>query len=258
MAGPGGASAAESGPAFGTIEARGVSKVYGRERALAPIDLRLEGGDALALLGPNGAGKSTLVGILATMVRPTTGEVRFDGERATAHHRGGIGVLAHDPLCYGDLTARENLLFFATIHGVADGPGRVEGLIERVGLGYAADRPSRTFSRGMAQRLAIARALLHRPRLLLLDEPFTGLDRDGSETLRTLLLEARAEGTVLLVVSHDLEPLAGLCNRALLLRRGREAFRGPAPDDPGAFTRLYRDHLSTAEAAAGAAAGAGR
>jgi heme exporter protein A len=129
----------------------------------------------------------------------------------------------------------------------------VEALIERVGLAYAADRPARTFSRGMSQRLAIARALLHRPQLLLLDEPFTGLDRDGSATLRSMLSEARAAGTVLLVVSHDLEPLGGLCNRVLLLRRGRVAFTGPAPDEPDALGRLYRQHLSAPEAAAGSA-----
>ena len=233
--------------AFSSVEARGVSKVYGRERALAPLDLQLAAGDAVALLGPNGAGKSTLVGILATLVNPTTGQVLFDGKAATAQHRGGIGVLAHDPLVYGDLTARENLRFFATLH---DAPrARVEQLLERVGLGYAADRPARTFSRGMAQRLAIARALLHGPSLLLLDEPFTGLDRDGSAMLREMLVDAREAGAALLLVTHDLEPLAQLVSRVLLLRRGRVAFAGPAPDDPAGFAALYRSRLDAAAAA---------
>jgi heme exporter protein A len=235
-----------AGHAFGRVEARGVSKVYGRERALAPLDLTLEPGDSLALLGPNGAGKSTLVGILATLVRPTTGEVLFDGRRPGAEQRGGIGVLAHDPLVYGDLSARENLRFFAALHNAPDPRVRVEELLERVGLAYAADRPARTFSRGMSQRLAIARALLHRPRLLLLDEPFTGLDRDGSATLRALLAEARAEGTALLLVTHDLEPLPGLCDRVLLLRRGRAVHQGPAPTDGAGFVSLYRDQLGVA------------
>ena len=224
------------------IEARGVGKVYGRERALGPVDLTLRAGDAVALLGPNGAGKSTLLGILATLVKPTQGEVRFGGEPATAAHRGSIGLLAHESLCYGDLSARENLRFFARLYRLSDGAARVEALITRVSLQIAADRPSRTYSRGMLQRLALARALLHRPTLLLLDEPFTGLDREGCATLLDLLGEERARGTILVVVSHDLDALPGLVVRAVVLRRGRLVHDGPAPESGDGFRGLYREH----------------
>jgi heme exporter protein A len=224
--------------AFNSVEARGVSKAFGRERALSPLDLTLSAGEAVALVGPNGAGKSTLVGILATLIQPTTGEVRFGGARADARCRGGIGVIAHDPLCYGDLSGRENLGFFARIYHLEDGARRADELLERVGLAGAADRAARTYSRGMLQRLAVARALLHHPRLLLLDEPFTGLDREGSAMLRRLLEEERARGVILLVVSHDLEPLPGLVERAIVLRRGKLVHDHRAPDAVEGFRAL--------------------
>lgn len=228
--------------AFATIEGRGVGKVYGRERALHAVDFRLRAGEGAALLGPNGAGKTTLVSILATLSRPTSGAVRFDGERASARHRGGIGVIAHESLCYGELSARENLAFFATLHAVPEPRARIAVLLDRVGLTDAADRPARTFSRGMLQRLAVARALLHAPCLLLLDEPFTGLDRDGSAMLTALLAEEKRRGAMLLIVTHDLEPLPGLVERALILRRGRLAYDGPAPDSFTGFRDLYLRH----------------
>jgi len=226
---------------FDRIEARGVSKAYGRERALSPTDLRLDAGEAVALVGPNGAGKSTLLGILGTLIQPSSGEVRFGGARAGARERGAIGVIAHDALCYGDLSARENLAFFARVYAVGDGRRRGDELLDRVGLAAAAERPARTYSRGMLQRLAIARALLHRPRLLLLDEPFTGLDRDGSAMLRELLAAERARGAILFVVSHDLEPLPGLVDRALVLRRGRLVHDHRAPDAVDGYRALLAE-----------------
>jgi heme exporter protein A len=221
------------------VEARGVSKAYGRHLALARTNLSLAPGEAVALLGANGAGKSTLLALLATLSPPSTGELRFDGELPSARARASIGVIAHESLCYADLTARENLAFFARLYAVDDGRARAEALLARVGLEGAADRPARTYSRGMLQRLAVARALLHHPRLLLLDEPFTGLDRDGAHTLAAILVEERARGATLLVVSHDFEPLPRLASRALVLRRGRLAFDGPAPDDAAGFRALY-------------------
>src|SRR5262245_59547412 len=133
-----------SAPAFGVVEARGVGKVFGRERALASVDLRLASGESAALLGPNGPAKSTLVSILAPLARPATRAVTFDGHPAVKDHRGDIGLIAHDSLCYGDLSARENLAFFAALHNVADGRARAEALLDRVGLSHAADRPART------------------------------------------------------------------------------------------------------------------
>jgi heme exporter protein A len=226
---------------FDTVEARGVSKAYGRERALGAVDLTMRAGEAVALVGPNGAGKSTLVGILATLIQPSTGEVRFGGERAAGRHRGAIGVIAHDSLCYGDLSGRENLAFFARLYRLPDGPARVEELLARVGIAAAADRAARTYSRGMLQRLAVARALLHRPRLLLLDEPFTGLDREGTAVLGELLRDERRRGAILFLVSHDLEPLPGLVDRALVLRRGRLVHDQPAPAAVDGFRALVAE-----------------
>jgi ABC-type multidrug transport system ATPase subunit len=221
-----------------SVEAKGISRVYGRQRALQRLDLTLAPGSATALLGPNGAGKSTLCGILATLVRPSTGEVRFGGA-AGAAARAAIGLCAHDSLCYGDLSARENLLFFAGLYDVPDPRVRASELLGRVALEGAADRPARTYSRGMLQRLALARALVHRPRFLLLDEPFTGLDRAGVDRLGEILRDERARGTILLVVTHDFDAVAGLVDRVVVLERGHLAHDGPAPATAAELREAY-------------------
>jgi heme exporter protein A len=213
--------------ALSEVEARGLVKDYGPHRALAGVSLKLRAGEATVLLGDNGAGKSTLLGILATLIRPTRGQVLFGGMRAedieATDLRAQLGVLAHEPRCYADLSARENLLFFGRLHGVGQEAlwAQVPALLARVGLQGAADRPVRTFSRGMVQRLAVARTLLHRPGLLLLDEPYTGLDRAGVALLSELLAQVRDEGAILLCISHDLGAVAALCDQAIVLRRGR-------------------------------------
>jgi heme exporter protein A len=227
------------------VEARGVTKVYGRQRALAGVDLTLRAGEAVALLGPNGAGKSTLVGILSTLLPPTAGEVRIGGRDAHEDDavRGAIGVIAHESLCYGDLTGRENLLFFARLYGVPEPGARADELLVRVGLDAdAARRPARTYSRGMVQRLAVARALVHRPQLLLCDEPFTGLDRAGVELLGSLLAEERAGGAILVVVTHDFDAVATLIDRVVVLARGKISRDEPAPRTrtTQALADLYR------------------
>lgn len=229
---------------FDVVEARGLGKVYGRQRALAGVDLTLRAGEATALLGPNGAGKSTLVGILATLVSPSTGEVRYGGSTAGGDDelRGAIGVIAHESLCYGDLSGRENLVFFARLYGVADARARADELLARVGLVDAGERAARTYSRGMLQRLAVARALVHRPRLLLADEPFTGLDRAGVALLSELLAEERARGCILVVVTHDFDAVAALIDRVVVLSRGRVAHdaAAPSPRTTAALADVYR------------------
>jgi heme exporter protein A len=229
------------------IDAVGVAKVYGRQRALGGasrgIDLTLAPGEAVALLGPNGAGKSTLLAILATLVAPSSGEVRYDGRAADEQVRRAIGVVAHESLCYGDLSGRENIEFFARLYGVAAPAARARALLERMGLAAeAAERPARTYSRGMLQRLALARALVHAPSLLLLDEPFTGLDRSGAEFLTTLLAEERTRGALLLVVTHDFEAVAPLADRVLVLHRGKIAHDAPVPAarTSAALAEVYR------------------
>ena len=221
-------SAAPAPPtgAFQRVNLDRVTKVYGRQRALAGVTLELEAGAICALLGQNGAGKSTLLGILATLLRPTSGEVRYGAvphERAAQALRGTIGLVAHDSFLYADLTGRENLRLFARLYGLAAPEARAMELLARVGLEAAQDRVVRTYSRGMQQRLALARALVHDPLLLLLDEPFTGLDRSAVEMLKELLVERRAAGAILLLVTHDLEIAAELCGHLAILKGGTVA-----------------------------------
>ena len=231
-------AAPQAARVFRQVGARGVYQDFGRRRALAGVDVTLRAGEAAVLLGDNGAGKSTLLSVLATLLRPTRGRVLFDDHPAEALEpaalRAALGVLAHEPRCYADLSARENLRFFGRLYGLdsaqrsgapsIDGQpliDRAEALLDRLSLRDAADRPARTYSRGMLQRLAVARTLLPRPGVLLLDEPYTGLDRGGVALLTTLLQEEVAAGAIVLVISHDLEAVAPLCDRALLLRGGR-------------------------------------
>jgi heme exporter protein A len=205
---------------------RSLTKRYGHNRVLAGINLELRGGSLCALLGPNGAGKSTLVGIVSTLVRPSAGEVVYraaDAEiPAGSDLRRRIGILAHDSFLYGELTAEENLRLYARLYRVEDGEARAMALLDEVALEREArQRPVRTYSRGMVQRVALARALIHRPGLLLLDEPFTGLDRGGAAALARTLAGAVEGGAVVLVVTHDLESLAGVTDHVAVLRRGK-------------------------------------
>jgi heme exporter protein A len=225
-----------------------VGKRYGSERALASVSLELTARSMCAVLGHNGAGKTTLLGIVSTLVRPTAGSVayRAGGQAVTgADVRREIGVLAHASLCYGDLTARENLALTAGLYEV-DGDARaIDAMLDRVGLDpKARDRPARTYSRGMVQRLALARALLTRPSLVLLDEPFTGLDRGGALALGEQLGILRDAGAIVVVVTHDLEAIAGRTDHVAILRRGQLVF-----EDRGTYTYdqlkdLYHRHAN--------------
>jgi heme exporter protein A len=215
------------------VSAQGLSKRYGRQRALSDVSLRLRSGSVCALLGPNGAGKSTLVGILSTLVKPTAGHVVFEGLAPNGDAsavRAAIGVLSHDSFVYGELDAVENLAFYGQLYEVPDRKRRATELLDAMGLDASARvRPARTYSRGMLQRLALARALLHRPQVLLLDEPFAGLDRKGTRALADALGAAKEESRVILVVTHDLEATDGLCDHVVVLNRGKVALDESRP-----------------------------
>ncbi len=201
-----------------------VSRNFGRRRALARVSFDCDAGEIVGLLGPNGAGKSTLLGILATLVAPSSGEVRYGehtAREAGAELRRRIGLLAHDLHLYPELTAGENLEFFGRLYGVRDARARVAGWLERAGLGDRRDDPVSGFSRGMRQRLALERALLHDPRLVLLDEPFTGLDDGATFALVERLRGLKAKGCLVLLATHDLETVEGLVDRVAVLREGR-------------------------------------
>jgi len=199
-----------------------VAKRYGSERALAGVSLELVRGTMCALLGHNGAGKTTLLGVVSTLVRPNSGSITYrSGEAKLAGEavRREIGLLAHASLCYGELTAGENLELIAGLYDIRTAVGAV---LDQVGLEpRARERPARTYSRGMLQRLALARSLLTKPSLLLLDEPFTGLDRGGALALGEQLGGLKADGTIVVVVTHDLEAIAGRTDHVAILKRGK-------------------------------------
>ena len=199
------------------IELADLGRAYGERVALAGVSLELEAGRTLAVFGANGAGKTTLLRILATLLRPHRGVARVLGRELPREGwavRGRIGFLGHEPLLYRDLTARENLRFHARLHGVA--LARVDELLDAVGLRARGDDPVHTFSRGMVQRTAVCRAVLHEPELLLLDEPFAGLDPGAAALVAPLLA-----GGTRVIISHDPTFSADL---ALGLRGGRVAF----------------------------------
>ncbi|HXG88989.1 MAG TPA: heme ABC exporter ATP-binding protein CcmA [Vicinamibacterales bacterium] len=209
---------------FTQVTATDLGRHYGRRKALSQISFDCHAGEIVGLLGPNGAGKSTLLAILATLLAPSTGTVTYGGHTAQAAGaalRGRLGLLGHDLYLYPELSARENLLFFARLYGLGDAARVVDASLERANLADRADDQVIGFSRGMRQRLALERALVHQPRLLLLDEPFTGLDQASAATLVTRLQGLQSEGCVIIVATHDLDVADGLLSRALYLRNGR-------------------------------------
>lgn len=240
--------------AFRSVLAQGLYKDYGRQRALSDVSLRLHSGQITGLLGENGAGKSTLLALLSGMLRPTRGSVRLDEQPLLdidpTFFRARLGVLSHEPRLYAELSPRENLALFGRLYGVfssqsGDASQTIDAWLSRVDLTRAADRPVRTLSRGMLQRLAIAKTLLHSPTLLLLDEPFTGLDPTGTALLCTLLRQERTRGTIVLLISHDLHLLAPLCDQVVILHRGRQVACEAFPfgtASGAALLHLYTHH----------------
>jgi heme exporter protein A len=228
----------------GIVEVRNLVKSFGPRTALAGVDLSVEEGEFLTLVGPNGAGKTTLLRVLATLTRPTSGTVRIAGldpAKAGDRARRRIGFLSHRTLLYGDLTAEQNLRFYARMYDLQGDTERVRYLTERVGLAERRHDLVRTFSRGMQQRLAVARAVLHRPQVLLLDEPYTGLDPNAAQVLTDLLAELAGEGCIVLLTTHNLERGLAVGRRVAVLAQGhlvyderREAI------DPITFPDTYR------------------
>lgn len=224
------------------LSARGLTRRFGARVALDRVDLDLAAGEAVAVFGPNGAGKTTLLRLLSRSLAPSAGTVTI-GENASDDlaARAEVGVLSHHSFLYDDLTAMDNLVFFGKLHGVSDPAGRARDLLEIAGLQTRADDAVRGFSRGMQQRLALARALVHEPAILLLDEPFSGLDPDASASLRRTLRSEREAGRALLMTTHDLGEGLDLSDRWLFLSRGRIVTQGDSRSaDRAALERAYR------------------
>jgi heme exporter protein A len=221
------------------IELSGLVRRFGERIVLRDVSLRLPVGSTLAVLGRNGAGKSTLLRILATLLRPHAGEVRVLGEalpRRAFAVRGRLGLLGHEPLLYRDLSGRENLTYHARLHGVSD--DRVSEVLDAVGMRERGDEPVRLLSRGMVQRLAVCRAVLHRPRLLLLDEPLANLDPAAAGLVAPLI--GRESGATRVLTSHDPRAALAEADMVLGLEDGRVAFvSDPRGVDEHALERLY-------------------
>ena len=224
------------------LRAEGLVKRYGHIHALRGIDLQVDRGDSLVLLGPNGAGKSTLLGVLAGRVRPTEGQVVLQGEilGKSATARSLTGYLAHSSLLYQGLTARENLLFYGKLFGVEDPAERSDEMLHFMGLWERRDDRIGGFSRGMEQRLSIARCLLHDPQLILLDEPFSGLDYQSSRAFAHALRQLRDGHRTLVVATHDIAAVEDLGDRVTIMDRGRILHQGTVSvESPGSIMDLY-------------------
>lgn len=206
------------------IEARALYKKFGFKTALRNVDIFLKEGDSLALFGPNGAGKSTLIQVLCSLLQPTSGTVRIAGyearrDREALHQI--IGLIGHQTFLYPDLTAYENLKFYGAMYGVARLNVRIIEVLDLVGLSDKRNDVVQNFSRGMQQRLSIGRAIIHDPKILFLDEPFTGLDQQGSQDFKKLILQFRDQGKTVIMASHHLHLGIELCERAAILNSGK-------------------------------------
>jgi heme exporter protein A len=240
------------------IQVSRLIKRFGPKVVLRNLDFQVEAGEFVALLGPNGAGKTTFLRILASLSRQTLGQVSIAGyslphEAAAVRMR--LGVVSHMPLLYGDLTAEENLRFYARMYGVDRQSERIGAVLETVGLAPRRRDLVRTFSRGMQQRLAIGRAVLHDPEVLLLDEPHTGLDQDACEMLDTVLRQVASRGRTVVMTSHDLARAADLAGRFDVLTRGaiQASVQSQALPQDG-LLKFYRQTLEAASAGKGVVA----
>jgi heme exporter protein A len=227
-------------PAKPALELRDVSKQFGNYQALSGVSLRVEPGDSILLYGPNGAGKTTLLRVLSTLARPSEGKVLYYGADVLANPavaKAAIGFVSHTTFLYGELTSRENLEFAGKLFGLADIPQRVAGVLETFHLRERAQTPVRELSRGYQQRVSLARAFLHDPQFLLLDEPFTGLDAASTEYLQALMQGLREQGKALIFSTHDFEQGKAIAQRLVAVEGGKVRYDGPIDLAPVAALR---------------------
>jgi heme exporter protein A len=230
------------------VEAEGLVRAFAGRRAVDGVGFTIHAGECLALFGPNGAGKTTLLRLLAGLLAPTAGSCRVGGVtlRAGRAARAEVGLVSHASMLYGALTARENVEFAARMYGVRDAAAAAQRALVQMRVADRADAPVRALSRGLQQRVSIARAIVHEPRLLLCDEPYTGLDEAGSAALTAALGERRDRGAALLLVTHNLGEGLALATHAAIMRRGRFMRHEPrAALDPASYASAYRELVTT-------------
>jgi heme exporter protein A len=221
------------------LEVAGLGRVFGARRAVADVSFSLHTGECLALFGPNGAGKTTLLRVLAGLLKPSAGSARLAGIPLPggAPARSRVGLISHQTMLYEALSARENVTFAAGLHGIRN-RGPVDAALERMSMLDRADAPIRSLSRGMQQRVSIARALVHSPQIVLADEPYNGLDDGGARSLTSLLRELRAAGTAMIVVTHNLAEGLALATHAAVMTAGTLV---RFDEKPSIDARLYAD-----------------
>jgi heme exporter protein A len=231
------------------IHVRGLVKAFGLHAALRGVDLEVAEGEFVTVLGPNGAGKTTLLRVLATLSKPTAGVVRiagYDASKAGSRVRRLIGLVSHQTLLYPHLSAADNLGFYGRMYDVEHLEQRIDEVLELVGLAARRTDLVRTFSRGMQQRLTIARAILHQPRVMFFDEPYTGLDQQAASVLGEILTNVAAAGRTVVLTTHDLERGLVGCDRVVILKRGKVAHRADRAEiDPASFAQVYRSVTET-------------
>jgi heme exporter protein A len=238
-------SAAAAAPPV--VEVTELTREFGPRRAVAGVTFSLAPGECLALFGPNGAGKTTLLRVLAGLLRPTAGSARVSGIHLPggALARSRVGLISHHTMLYEALSARENVSFAAQLYGIRDARVRVEDSLRRMSMLERADAPVRALSRGMQQRVSIARAMVHQPQLVLADEPYSGLDESGARSLTALLQELRSAGTAIIIVTHNLAEGLSLATHAAVMQRGKFV-RYDAADrlDSSSYAAAYREALT--------------
>lgn len=229
------------------VEVGDLARSFGPTRALAGVSFSLAAGECLALFGPNGAGKTTLLRVLAGLLKPTSGAARVSGVSLPggAEVRSRVGLISHNTMLYEALSPRENVAFAARLYSVPDVPKRVDDSLRRMSMLDRADAPVRSLSRGMQQRVSIARAMVHGPRLVLADEPYSGLDDSGARALTALLQELRAAGTAIIIVTHNLAEGLSLATHAAVMQRGRFVrYDRRSEVDASTYSGLYREAVA--------------
>jgi heme exporter protein A len=230
------------------VEATELTREFGPRRAVAGVTFSLAAGECLALFGPNGAGKTTLLRVLAGLLKPTSGSARISGIPLPGGPlaRSRVGLISHHTMLYEALSARENVSFSARLYGIRDARARVEDSLRRMSMLERADAPVRSLSRGMQQRVSIARAMVHSPQLVLADEPYSGLDESGARALTAVLQELRSAGTAIIVVTHNLVEGLSLATYAAVMQRGKFARYDSARNiDARSYASTYREALAT-------------
>jgi ABC-2 type transport system ATP-binding protein/heme exporter protein A len=233
------------------ISITGLSKSFGRRKALNNINLDIRKGEFVAIFGPNGAGKTTLLKIMSTIINPSRGTVLVNGIDVKKHPgkiRGMIGAISHETYLYDELTARENLVFFARMYGIENNniDARVDSILKSVNLLQRSDERAGSFSRGMKQRLSIARALLHQPEILLMDEPYTGLDQHAAANFERVLMNTGDSDVTRIMITHNIERAFELCDRMLIMDRGEIRFDKPKTEI-GSVEEFREQYLSIVE-----------